>query len=97
VTVALDVTLTDELKQEGVARDLVNRVQNLRKEMGLEVQDKINIIVSGDNELVNAAITSFGQYIQTETQALNLSVGEISGGTILDMDDFELVIKVEKA
>jgi isoleucyl-tRNA synthetase len=97
VTVALDVTLTDELKQEGVARDLVNRIQNLRKEMGLEVQDKINIIVSGDNELVSAAVTSFGHYIQTETQALALTVSEVTGGTVLDMDEFELVVKVEKA
>src|SRR5690606_15070312 len=97
VTVALDVTLTEELKQEGIARDLVNRIQNLRKEMGLEVQDKINIIVSKDNELVNAAVSSFGQYIQAETQALVLSLESVSEGTVLDMDDFELAIKIEKA
>jgi isoleucyl-tRNA synthetase len=97
VTVALDVTLTDELKQEGVARDLVNRIQNLRKEMGLEVQDKIRIIVAEENDLVKAAVTSFGEYIQSETQAVTLDLGAVSGGTVLDMDDFELPVKVEKA
>jgi isoleucyl-tRNA synthetase len=97
VTVALDVTLTEELKQEGVARDLVNRIQNLRKEMGLEVQDKIRIIVSEDNELARGAISSFGGYIQAETQAVTLVLGAISIGTVLDMDDFELAVKVEKA
>jgi isoleucyl-tRNA synthetase len=97
VTVALDVTLTEELKQEGVARDLVNRIQNLRKEMGLEVQDKITIGVSEENELVKSAVISFGEYIQAETQALELSLGTFSEGTVLDMDDFELTVKVEKA
>lgn len=98
VTVALDVTLTDELKQEGVARDLVNRIQNLRKDMGLEVQDKINIQVAEGNELVTNAVQSFGEYIQSETQALSLKLsGEAEKGTVLDMDDFEIAVLVEKA
>jgi len=98
VTVALDVTLTDELKQEGVARDLVNRIQNLRKDMGLEVQDKINIQVAEGNELVTKAVQSFGEYIQSETQALSLKLSaEAEKGTVLDMDDFEIAVLVEKA
>jgi isoleucyl-tRNA synthetase len=97
VTVALDVTLTDELKQEGIARDLVNRIQNLRKDMGLEVQDKIRIIVSEENDLAKAAVSSFGEYIQSETQAVTLDLGAVTDGTVLDMDDFELAVKVEKA
>jgi isoleucyl-tRNA synthetase len=98
VTVALDVTLTEELKQEGIARDLVNRIQNLRKDMGLEVQDKINIKVASHDDLVDAALSNFAAYIQTETQALTLEVnGSISEGTVLDMDDFELKVQVEKA
>jgi isoleucyl-tRNA synthetase len=98
VTVALDVTLTDELKQEGIARDLVNRIQNLRKDMGLEVQDKINIKVARHDEMVNQALENFSGYIQEETQALTLAVnGNLEEGTILDMDEFELVVKVEKA
>ncbi|WPR78016.1 isoleucine--tRNA ligase [Algoriphagus sp. NG3] len=98
VTVALDVTLSDELKQEGAARDLVNRIQNLRKDMGLEVQDKINITIADDNELVKNAVKSFGEYIQTEVQALKLELSaDLDGATVLDMDDFELAVLVEKA
>jgi isoleucyl-tRNA synthetase len=98
VTVALDVTLSDELKQEGIARDLVNRIQNLRKDMGLEVQDKINVTLADDNELVKNALESFGEYIQTEVQALKLELSpSLEGATVLDMDDFELAVLVEKA
>lgn len=97
ITVALDVTLNDELKQEGIARDLVNRIQNLRKDMGLEVQDKITIKVAKLNEQVDRALENFSAYIQSETQALSLSVnGDVEEGTVLDMDDFELKVKVEK-
>ena len=98
VTVALDVTVTEELKQEGIARDLVNRIQNLRKEMGLEVQDKIKLQVADSNSVVNASISLFGGYIQEETQAISLSVGILEGEvTILDMDDFELAVRLVKA
>jgi isoleucyl-tRNA synthetase len=98
VTVALDVTLTEELKQEGVARDLVNRIQNLRKDLGLEVQDKITLLVSDSNPVVNASIALFGGYIQEETQAISLSVGKLEGNaTVLDMDEFELAVRLIKA
>lgn len=98
MTVALDVTLTDELKQEGIARDLVNRIQNLRKDMGLEVQDKIHVTISNGYDLVNAAILGFGEYIQAETQALSLNNSvEGIGFTMLEMDDFELGVLVKKA
>jgi isoleucyl-tRNA synthetase len=97
VTVALDVTLTTELKQEGVARDFVNRIQNLRKEMGLEVQDKINIQVKASSEEVDMALMNFTAYIQAETQALSLSIHEtLDGVTELDMDEYLLSVKVEK-
>ncbi len=71
LTVALDVTLTDELRQEGVARELVNRLQNLRKDSGLEVQDKIRVTLGQQPEL-EAAVQSFGDYIREEVQALSL-------------------------
>ncbi len=97
ITIALDVTLSDELKQEGIARDLVNRIQNLRKDMGLEVQDKITIKVARLNDDVDQALLNFADYIQEETQALSLSVnGDVTEGTVLDMDEFELKVKVEK-
>jgi isoleucyl-tRNA synthetase len=98
LTVALDVTLTDELKQEGIYRDLVNRIQNLRKDMGLEVQDKITIKIAKHDDLVNAALENFAHYIKTETQALSLEVnGTVSDAIVLDMDDFELSVRVKKA
>jgi isoleucyl-tRNA synthetase len=86
------------LKQEGIARDIVNRIQNLRKDLGLEVQDKIKLLVADSNAEVNAAITRFGSYIQEETQAISLSVGTLEGeATVLDMDDFELAVRLIKA
>ena len=66
--------------------------------MGLEVLDKIGIKVADTNELVNKSVGGFGDYIQSETQALSLEVSkEASTGTVLDMDDFELAVLVEKA
>ncbi len=97
LTVALDVTVTEVLKQEGIARDLVNRIQNLRKDMGLEVQDKIHITLANHGEEVDTAIRNFAKYIQTETQALELTfVRKLPGGILLDMDEFELTVHVEK-
>ena len=97
ITVALDVTLTTALKEEGIARDFVNRVQNLRKDMGLEVQDKIRIQIVPLNETVDNALNHFSEYIKTETQALALTLdGQSNNSTVLDMDEFELAVKVEK-
>ncbi|HYC84756.1 MAG TPA: isoleucine--tRNA ligase [Chryseosolibacter sp.] len=95
VTVALDINVTDDLKKEGIARDFVNRVQNLRKDMGLEVLDKINIEVERDGETVTSALTSFRDYISTETQALTLELkDQVTGGSEVDMDEFMLKVKI---
>ncbi len=97
ITVALDITLSDELRQEGIARDVVNRVQNLRKDMGLEVQDKIRITVQISDELINSALRSNQEYICTETQALSLNLVEtLTGGTEVEMDEQTLIMKIEK-
>lgn len=94
LTVALDITLTDELKREGIARDFVNRIQNLRKDMGLEVLDKISIEVEKDGEAVSALL-EHKDYIRTETQALSLEVKDsVAGSTEVDMDDFVLKVKI---
>lgn len=94
LTVALDITLTDELKREGIARDFVNRIQNLRKDMGLEVLDKISIEVEKDGEAVSALL-EHKDYIRTETQALSLEVKDsVAGSTEVDMDDFILKVKI---
>lgn len=97
LTVALDIQVTDELKQEGIARDLVNRVQNLRKEMGLEVQDKIKISVEKNEELVNKSLENHKNYICSETQATHLKLlDNLENGMVLEMDDFQLRIKIEE-
>ena len=97
VTVALDIVLTDELKREGIARDFVNRIQNLRKDMGLDVLDKILIEVEQNGE-ANTAITEFKEYISTETQAVKLELKEkLLEATEVDMDEFVLKVKLAKA
>ncbi|SHK16490.1 isoleucine--tRNA ligase [Hymenobacter psychrotolerans] len=97
LTVALDVTLTDELRQEGVARELVNRLQNLRKDSGLEVQDKIRVTLGQQPEL-QAAVQSFGDYIREEVQALSLDFApEISGGSVLEFDEYSVPVQLEVA
>lgn len=96
ITVALDITITNELRKEGIARDFVNRIQNLRKDMGLEVLDKIAIEVERDGEAVTSALTDFKEYISTETQALSLELKEkLADGTEVDMDEFMLKVKIQ--
>ncbi|HZX75299.1 MAG TPA: DUF5915 domain-containing protein, partial [Cyclobacteriaceae bacterium] len=97
LTVALDITLTDELKQEGIARDFVNRIQNLRKDTGLEVLDKIVIEVEGNGELTTSALSSYKDYISAETQAIRLEFKEkLTDATEVDMDEFVLKVKISK-
>ncbi|MEQ8925092.1 MAG: DUF5915 domain-containing protein [Fulvivirga sp.] len=96
ITVALDITLDDDLRKEGIARDLVNRVQNLRKDMGLEVQDKINISIEKNEELVNAALEANKEYICSETQALSLLIiDSLVDGNELEMDEYKLKVKIK--
>jgi isoleucyl-tRNA synthetase len=97
VTVALDIVLTEELKREGIARDFVNRIQNLRKDMGLDVLDKILIEVEQNGEAITA-ITEFKEYISTETQAVKLELKEkLLEATEVDMDEFVMKVKLAKA
>lgn len=97
VTVALDIKVTEDLKKEGIARDFVNRVQNLRKDMGLEVLDKIAIEVEKDGEIVTAALTEYKDYISVETQALTLELRDkIADAKEVDMDEFMLKVKIRR-
>ena len=99
ITVALDIQVTEDLKEEGIARDFVNRIQNLRKDLGFEVLDKIVIEVEGtgaDEQVINALV-AFHAYISSETQALKLDIKNgITGGTELDLDEFVVKVKVAK-
>jgi isoleucyl-tRNA synthetase len=83
------------LKREGVARDFVNRIQNLRKDMGLQVLDKIAIEVEKDGEAITSALTEYKEYISTETQALSLELkSNVADATEVDMDEFVLKVKI---
>lgn len=96
-TVALDLMLTESLKNEGIAREFVNRIQNLRKEKDFEVTDKVTITVSS-NPFWNAAILSFNDYICTETLCLSLSLEEeIEAGEDIEVFDEKGLIFIKKA
>ncbi len=95
ITVALDINLSEELKQEGIARDFVNRVQNLRKESGFEVTDKIEILLENTNEEVSKAVENFKSYISTEVQALKLEIiDSVSDAVEVEMDEIKLKVKI---
>lgn len=99
LTVALDVTITDELRQEGIARDFVNRIQNLRKDSDFDVTDKIIIVLERNNDTLAAAVEANKGYICQEVQANSLELVEsLNGGASeIEMDEFLLRVAVEKA
>ena len=97
LTVALDITMTDELKKEGLSRDMVNRIQNLRKEKGLEVQDKISVSYKTTDAMITAALQEYSEYIKTETLAIKLEEEDIEGKQMLDIDGIKVFIDLEKA
>lgn len=75
ITVALDINITDELRQEGVARELINRIQNIRKESGFDVTDRIRVVIE-KHQLINDAIKNHGNYIGSQTLAEDVSLVE---------------------
>jgi isoleucyl-tRNA synthetase len=95
LTVALDITITEDLRLEGLARDFINRLQNLRKDSGLEVQDKINVWVDKSNPLIINALQTHQEYIQTETQALSLEFTDNVAGAEFEIEEFKFPVKIE--
>ena len=95
LTVALDINLTDVLKKEGLSRDIVNRIQNLRKDQNLEVQDKIDILYSTHDKLIKEAMEVHQQSIQQETQAKTILFNaDLPNGISLDIDGAEIIIQL---
>jgi isoleucyl-tRNA synthetase len=94
LTVALEVELTDELRKEGMARELINRIQNLRKDSGLEITDRINVILAS-NEQTDAAVADYADYIKAQVLADDIRIAD-NDGVETDFDDFKLNIKIEK-
>lgn len=97
VTVALDTTITDELKNEGVARDFVSKIQNIRKDIGLEVTDRIDIkIVSNEN--YNTSINELSDYIKNETLCNEITIVDcLENSTTIEIDDNNLSVLVTKS
>ena len=97
LTVALDTVVTDELRREGIARELVSKIQNIRKSSGFEITDKINVVIS-KNECTDDAITEYNAYICNQVLANSLQiVDEVTNATTLEFDGFTLDVNVVKA
>ena len=96
LTVALDITVTDALRNEGVARELVKRIQNLRKESGFEITDRIRIQLA-HNDLTDAAVEAFRSYICGQVLADSLTLAEqLEQPAELELDEQKIAIKIEK-
>lgn len=95
LTVALEVELNDELRREGMARELINRIQNIRKDSGLEITDHIKVTLS-PNDKVSAAVESFGDLIKSQVLANSIVIAD-NNGTVANFDDFDINILIEKS
>ena len=100
LTIALDIELTDQLIEEGIARELINRIQNLRKSSGLEITDRI-IIELQDRPEIHNAVLHFNDYIASQVLATDLKLAtsdlEQSGLSTIEMDNYSLIINIKKA
>ncbi len=96
LTVALEVTVTEGLRREGIARELVNRIQNIRKSSGFEITDKIKVVLS-KNSLTDDAVNEYNTYICNQVLAASLTLAdEVSEATELELDDCTLRVNVTK-
>lgn len=94
LTVALDVTVTDELRYEGIAREFVNRIQNIRKDSGFDVTDKITVLIE-DHEVIREAVKRHSAYIGSQTLATSVSVtGTVSGSAVREIEIDDILIRI---
>ena len=99
LTVALDVNVTDELKEEGIAREFINRIQNIRKESGFNVTDKIYVKIQKQVS-INTAIEKYANYIGSQTLALSVDLVDDMNenkAVHLEFDDAKILITINKA
>ncbi len=95
LTVALDITITDDLRKEGIARELVNRIQNIRKSNGFDIVDRISVKLS-DSDEINNAVKEYYDYIAGQVLADKITLEANVDGIEVDMDDFVLSISVDR-
>ena len=97
LTIALDIELTDELIEEGLARELINRIQNLRKSSGLEITDRISIVLE-DREEIHNAVLHCSDYIASQVLATSIQLqAQAEGDQHLEMDGYNVGISIQKA
>lgn len=97
LTVALDITISKSLRLEGIARELINRIQNIRKSSGFEITDKITVKIAS-NENTNEAVKEFADYIGSQTLAKSVVVSnDLSNVTDLNFDDFIVKVQIDKS
>ena len=95
LTVALDIELTDALKEEGVAREIINRIQNLRKTSGLEITDRIVLHIER-NDNINSAVEHFREYISGQVLATEVRLTDMLTDAT-HIEDMNINVKIEKA
>ncbi len=96
LTVALDIVMTDELKREGIARELKKRIQDIRKQTGLEITDRIKVYVSSAPE-TDMAISEYEGWIKSQVLADALVIGNVENGEDISFDEYTLSLRIEKA
>ena len=96
LTVALDINITPKLKNEAVAREIIKRIQGIRKESGFEITDRVQVVIT-ESPAINEALASYKDYIASQVLANSIEVGQPSEGTEVDFDDFKAIIYVKKA
>lgn len=96
LTVALDITVSDDLKKEGIARELVNRIQNIRKSSGFDITDRIDIRLS-DIEQIKDTVSEYHDYIASQVLADSILLSnDIDNGNEIDLDDFAIKVAIYK-
>ena len=95
LTVALDITVTDELRKEGIARELINRIQNLRKSKDFEITDRISVRISS-NGLFDEAIADFSEYIQSQVLADSITIEKMSFEDEIEIDEAKLTLEISR-
>ncbi len=99
VTVALDTTITPELRQEGIARELVNRIQNIRKNSDFEITDRVNVVIDTDDKEIIDAITAYSDYIAGQVLASSLVTASLNSEAVnenMDIDGSEVKVSVTR-
>ena len=99
LTLALDIELTDALRREGTARELVNRIQNIRKDSGFEVTDKVDVAIWAQGEVleeISSCLQEYTEYIAAQTLALSVVLSSVQEGTEVAWDEQSIYIKATR-